>query len=372
MFFRDLLPEEFNDTVYAVPQLEIGRGVYGRVFSIAGTDQAFKQLSATDSKGGHDPAFSEMANFECAVTMKLCCVPAPHPNVAHVTDIFTVSLYSLHIICMENYTGGSLKERIIARRGQGPPDDVWTVAKQLMAALAYCHENAVVHCDVKAHNIMFDSKGVLKLIDFSNARYACELGRVIMPATDQTLAPGIYDDDICSPECRPPEAALRTLAMYSGGTARRGLNLEDVAECTTAIDMWSAGCVLVEYLTDGMPFNDEGNKQILCSIVRRIGMPHEQDSPARTPASLVSVENYIRDVLLPMPPKKRISACATSLLSAAPHRDDSLWGMVEARSHDPAMWNLLRSMICWDPRARCSAPDALEMCESILSARQDY
>ncbi len=50
--------------------------------------------------------------------------------------------------------------------------EVKDVVMQLEMALAEIHSRGVVHCDLKPDNIMFDSGGVLKLIDFGNAMFA--------------------------------------------------------------------------------------------------------------------------------------------------------------------------------------------------------
>jgi cyclin-dependent kinase 12/13 len=42
--------------------------------------------------------------------------------------------------------------------------------KQLLKGLAYCHQNGVLHRDLKASNILIDSRGIVKLADFGLAR----------------------------------------------------------------------------------------------------------------------------------------------------------------------------------------------------------
>mgnify|MGYP000856790875 FL=1 len=46
--------------------------------------------------------------------------------------------------------------------------------KQLMSAIAYCHERKIVHRDVKPENILFETKDAdanLKVIDFGTSRW---------------------------------------------------------------------------------------------------------------------------------------------------------------------------------------------------------
>ena len=44
--------------------------------------------------------------------------------------------------------------------------------RQMLSAIAYCHERHLVHCDIKPENIMFESQGgnnLIKIIDFGNS-----------------------------------------------------------------------------------------------------------------------------------------------------------------------------------------------------------
>lgn len=382
----DMLPEEFDASLYAGHHTEIGRGTYGRVLSLLGTGLAVKVLESLDERGRVDMGAHDSASFECAVTLKLCAAGGelmPHPNLVTVHHVFTVQLRNMHFIVMDNCLGGTLRSRIVERRGMPAPTDVWSVAQQLLSALSYCHAQSVVHCDVKSHNIMFKADGTLQLLDFSNARYVSSVdnsggtGSIVFALGDPSIAPGSGtglaglgsggdDDNICSPESRPPEASLRSLAICSGGSRCRGLDIDSVAQCTSAIDIWSAGCVLFEYLTDHVPFNGNCNRQLICSIVRRLGMPSEENSPARSAASWPQLQSYVVNVLAVVRPSE-LPQC-----QKGPSSVDSLWTAVAKRSHDVHLRQLLEQMICWDPRRRCTAKAALFVCESSLSINSCY
>lgn len=47
-----------------------------------------------------------------------------------------------------------------------PEDEVRKIIKQLISVLAHLHSRNVTHRDIKLENIIIDSKGIIKLIDF--------------------------------------------------------------------------------------------------------------------------------------------------------------------------------------------------------------
>ncbi|VUZ39522.1 unnamed protein product, partial [Hymenolepis diminuta] len=45
-------------------------------------------------------------------------------------------------------------------------EQIGFVMRQLLQAVKYLHDNSVIHKDIKQENILFNEKGMLKLIDF--------------------------------------------------------------------------------------------------------------------------------------------------------------------------------------------------------------
>ncbi|CDW54059.1 serine:threonine protein kinase PAK 4 [Trichuris trichiura] len=85
-----------------------------------------------------------------------------HPNI--------VEMYSSHLVgdelwvVMEYLEGGALTDIVTSCR----MDEVQiaTVCKQCLEALAYLHEQGVIHRDIKSDSILLDADGKIKLSDF--------------------------------------------------------------------------------------------------------------------------------------------------------------------------------------------------------------
>lgn len=108
---------------------------------------------------------------------------------------------------------------------------------QMCRAIAYIHALGVCHRDIKPQNLLVDpASHVLKLCDFGSAKM---------------LAPGESNIAyICSRYYRAPE-------LIFGAT-----------EYTSAIDIWSVGCVLAELIIGRPLFAGESGVDQLVEIIK--------------------------------------------------------------------------------------------------------
>ena len=86
-----------------------------------------------------------------------------HPHLVRVGDFFEES-GNIYLV-MDYVEGESLADRI-EREGALPEAQVLAWAKQLLAALAYCHDQGVLHRDVKPQNVIIRPGEQAVLVDF--------------------------------------------------------------------------------------------------------------------------------------------------------------------------------------------------------------
>eukprot|EP00056_Hartaetosiga_gracilis_P005339 m.83801 g.83801 ORF g.83801 m.83801 type:complete len:402 (+) comp12133_c0_seq1:2871-4076(+) len=123
---------------------------------------------------------------------------------------------------------------------------------QLCRGLNYLHVVGICHRDIKPHNILLDTESnLLQICDFGSAKH---------------LEPGQPSVSyICSRYYRAPELIFGN-RHYS-----------------SAIDMWSAGCVMAEMCLQRPIFPGESSLDQLVEIIKRLGTPSRSELKAMTP-----------------------------------------------------------------------------------------
>lgn len=160
-----------------------------------------------------DPAFAERFLGEARAAASLS-----HPSLVHVYD--SGSDGAVHFIVMELLDRHHSLRQELDEHGRLDRDEVVRIGLELLAGLRDVHARGLVHCDVKAGNVML-GPGPAKLIDFGVAR------------PPHQAVEG--DTSIGSLQSMSPEQ-LRGDAL------------------TPASDLFSLGVVLYEALTGHVPF----------------------------------------------------------------------------------------------------------------------
>lgn len=73
-------------------------------------------------------------------------------------------------------TGGEVFDEVIWMEESHKLFTEWSAAiiiKQVLEAIAYCHERSIVHRDLKPENLLFDKPGsdVIKVVDFGTSAH---------------------------------------------------------------------------------------------------------------------------------------------------------------------------------------------------------
>ena len=123
---------------------------------------------------------------------------------------------------------------------------------QVCRALAYIHSQGICHRDIKPQNLLLDpTTHVVKLCDFGSAK--------ILVKGQPNVA---Y---ICSRYYRAPELVF------------------EATEYSTAIDVWSLGCVFAELLLGKPVFPGESGVDQLIEIIKILGTPTKEEIHAMNP-----------------------------------------------------------------------------------------
>lgn len=155
-----------------------------------------------------------------------------HPNVCTIHDIGEAE--GQQFIVMEYADGNTLRREIESRRLK--IEDCIKYAIQIGEALQEAHSHGIVHRDIKAENIMVNSKGQAKVMDFGLARLKGSLKLTKTSSTVGTLA-------YMAPE------------QIQGG------------EVDARNDIFSFGVLFFEMLTGHLPFRGEHDAAMMYSIL---------------------------------------------------------------------------------------------------------
>lgn len=90
-----------------------------------------------------------------------------HNNIVSIYDVGHSG--DTYYLVMEMVEGRNLKE-LIKEKGPLPLEQAVDIARQICDALEHAHEHRIIHRDIKPHNIIITTAGVVKVTDFGIAR----------------------------------------------------------------------------------------------------------------------------------------------------------------------------------------------------------
>lgn len=294
----------------------VGRGAYGEVYR------------ARDTYSGRDVAVKHIRNvFECppeAVRvlreLKLLRLLRGHPNIVQILDVLSpaeTSRFEDVFIILE-YLPATLRRAMAILSSQRRITPAYKnrlvkkLAYDLLCGLRYMHAAHIYHRDLKPDNLLVMNKPDtvrLCICDFGLARAA----QVV-----QSESFVFWTGYVETRWYRAPELLLCHYTQYS-----------------TAIDIWSAGCIFAEMLSGGKPlFAGKDGLQQLDLITQLLGKPDPKTiQEFRSP----QVREYLR-----------------RLPDRTPMNLGDLFPGAE-----PLAIDLLRRMLHMDPSGRLTAAEAV-------------
>ncbi|KAG8071082.1 hypothetical protein GUJ93_ZPchr0006g41717 [Zizania palustris] len=219
---------------------KIGQGTYSNVYKArdleSGKIVALKRVRFVNM----DPESVRFMAREIHVLRRL-----DHPNVVRLEGIVTSRLsHSLYLVF--EYMDHDLAGLVATPGLRFTEPQVKCFMAQILAGLRHCHDQGVLHRDIKGANLLIDGNGVLKIADFGLATFF------------DAARPQPLTSRVVTLWYRPPELLL-------GAT-----------EYGVAIDLWSTGCILAELLAGKPILPGQTEIEQLHKIFKLCGSPSEE------------------------------------------------------------------------------------------------
>jgi serine/threonine-protein kinase len=183
-----------------------------------------------------------------------------HPNVATVYRFFE---HEDQLFLVMEYVAGKSFGALVPKRGRGlPVDEAVPLFCQALRGIGYAHEHGVVHRDLKPSNLMYDERGLVKVLDFGIAQL---VGSTRLTRTGMAVG---------TPAYMAPEQV-------------RGREVDGRA------DIYSLGIVFYEILTGVLPYEASSDFELM-----RAHLESEPRDIAEITGSVpMSVQSAIRRAL---------------------------------------------------------------------------
>ncbi|KYN20777.1 PREDICTED: cyclin-dependent kinase 20-like [Trachymyrmex cornetzi] len=172
-----------------------------------------------------------------------------HPYVVELLDAFP---NGLDFIMVFEYMPTGLWEVLRDFEISLTLAQIKTYMKMLLEGIAYVHGKNIMHRDLKPANLLISEKGILKIADFGLSRLMWKDG----------TKP--YSHQVATRWYRAPE--LLYGARYY----------------TSAIDIWSIGCIFGEMLNTSPLFPGETDIEQLAIVLKYLGSPTSESWPELT------------------------------------------------------------------------------------------
>uniref|UniRef100_A0A0E0C1Z4 [RNA-polymerase]-subunit kinase n=1 Tax=Oryza meridionalis TaxID=40149 RepID=A0A0E0C1Z4_9ORYZ len=219
---------------------KIGSGTYSNVYrardTVSGRIVALKKVRFDNL----EPESVKFMAREILILRKL-----DHPNVIKLEGLVT-SRMSCSLYLVFEYMEHDLAGLAASPDVKFTLPQIKCYVQQLLSGLEHCHNNNVLHRDIKGSNLLLDNNGILKIADFGLATFFDPRHKRPMTSRVVTLW------------YRPPELLL--------GATDYGVG----------VDLWSAGCILAELLHGKPIMPGRTEVEQLHKIFKLCGSPSEE------------------------------------------------------------------------------------------------
>ncbi|KAG5039651.1 hypothetical protein AAZX31_05G044200 [Glycine max] len=230
-----------------------------------------------------------------------------HPSIVNVKEV-VVDDFDGTFMVMEHMEY-DLKGLMEVKKHPFSMSEIKSLVRQLLEGVKYLHDNWVIHRDLKSSNILLNHDGELKICDFGLSR---QYGSPLKP----------YTPVVVTLWYRAPELLL------------------GAKEYSTAIDMWSVGCIMAELIAKEPLFRGKSELEQLDKIFRTLGTPDEKIWPglSKLPGAKA---NFVKQLFNTL--RKKFPAASFIGLPVLSELG----------------FDLLQQLLTYDPEKRITAEDAL-------------
>ncbi|KAF4150372.1 Protein kinase domain [Phytophthora infestans] len=289
----------------------IGQGSYGVVCSVRNTetDEKLAIKKITPMAGDEWDATHTLREIRL-----MRCLGA-HENIISLKDLSMCKDKDELYMMME--LADTDLHRLIQSSCPLTEGHIRVIMYQVLSGVKAMHDNSVLHRDLKPGNLLLNKDCELKITDFGLARMMPKKAQ-LGPEHASNDSVSMMTEYVVTRWYRPPELMLAPNGSYDG-----------------AVDMWSVGCILGELVSRKPLFPGTDFMDQLTRVFQVLPVPEPED------------RGYV------------IEKDALKFLSSLPAPIPGAFETKLGEAVGPQALDLLRRLLCFNPKERISADDAL-------------
>jgi serine/threonine protein kinase len=306
--------------------VQIGQGTYGVVFKAkdlhTGRIYALKQVKMNTSESKDGMPITAMREIQLLTLLK------HHENIVFLEQVVVGDKLDSIFLVFE-YCEHDMSMLLEKRPHCFSESEIKCLMLQLLRGVHYMHKNFVIHRDIKMSNLLYNSKGQLKIADFGLAKH---YGRNF----------DVERDSIEEIERKEEPLTQKVVTLWY----RAPELLLGSKEYSTSVDMWAVGCIFAEFVLSKPLFPGKVDTMQLKMIYELLSEPNEIIWPGfeslpnasllkRQQSTIKGIKDYENAVFERLKSKFRNCKISHSGL------------------------RLLQRMLTYDPKKRITASEAL-------------